>query len=496
MANELNIIEKALKNLNAANEDTRKDTIEKRLDYLYDNYKDLITDEIEDQFVKNNFENIKLMIDDSINLAEYIINEIAVLYAKEPQRKLSKDSKRWEKIQETINQNIIMDKVNKITFCCNECGIVVQPRNDTIELDIIAPNMISIIQEEDDPTKIFGFVYEINLSDTVDNDLTEQVPYKRDLYKRQFIYYDIEGNHFKFDQNNKIIENETNPDNVNPYKDDKGNFILPLVIFHNNYNENSIWDETSGNKIFSSTLQIGVVSTLFNYYLKNSSHKQPVITGNADVQIPDSQILDVLSVIKIIGEGADFKLVDFQGDLEQFFKQLQHKIELTLNQMGLALDDFTKSGSPESGYKLQLKKEPLKKKVDEQKPFYRIYENELFEKIRIVNNTMYGEQIDKNITFAIDYAEYGMLEDPEEVRKDRTWKLQNNMTNILKLIMEDNPDIKTEVEAEKIYNENKVINKRLDVNLDQINSDIDNKIDELGNKNTLPKEKGKEITNE
>ena len=466
---------------------------------FYDNFKSIIEDELKLQFVAKNYTNMKKMIDDSINLVEYIANETAVLYAKEPIRKLTSDSKRWDDLQKTMQQNIILDKVNKITYICNECGLIVQPRNGGIELDLITPNMLSIIQEKDDPTKIFGFIYEINLSDTVENDLTEQVPYKRDFYKRHFVYYDVEGNHFKFDENNKIIENETNPENINPYQDKDKNFILPLVIFHKNYNENSIWDETSGNKLFSATKQIGVIATLFNYYLKNSSHKQPVITGNIDVQIPDDQILDVLSVLKITGENANIDLLDFQGNLDEFFQQIQHKIELCLNQEGLALDDFTKSGSPESGYKLQLKKEPLKKKVDEQKPFFRIYENELFEKIRIVNNAMYNEKINDAIEFSIDYAEYEVQIDPEETRKDRSWNLQHNMTNPLKLIMEDNPDIKTEAEAEKVYNENKKINDKLNinVNLDQLNKNIDTKINQIGGKpnavpgkkNQIPKDK-------
>lgn len=481
---DLNVIEKALKYLNAANEETRKINIEKRLDYYYDNYKTLIEDELEDQFVKKNYENIKLMVDDSLNLVEYVTNETAVLYSKEPVRELSKESKRWDALQPILQQNIIMDKINKITYCCNECGVVIQPRNEMIELDILTPNMISIIQQQDDPTKIFGFIYEISLSNTVNINLTDKVKYKRDLYKRQFIYYDIEGNHFKFDQNNKIIANENNPENINPYKDKKGNFILPLVIFHKSYNENAIWDETSGNKLFSATRQIAVVSSLFNYYLKNASHKQPVITGNADVQIPDNQILDNATVLKIIGENADFKLLDFQGNLEQFFQQIMHKIELLLNQEGLALSEFTKAGSGESGYKLQIKKEPLKKKINQQKPFFRIYENELFEKIRIVNNTNYAEKIDENIEFSIDYAEITEQQDPKEIRENRTWELHNNLTNPLKLIMENNPDIKTEEEAEKVYNENKAINERLNINLDKVNDDLDKKIDSFGEKKT------------
>lgn len=480
-----NIVEKALRQLNAANESSRKNDIEERLDYYYDDFHSRIDTELESLFQENNYENIKLMIDDSINLVEYVVNEIAVLYSKEVQRILDKDSKRWDDLQVGLNLDLTMDKTNKLTRACNECGIVIVPRNNTVELDILTPNMISIIQEEENPTDIHGFIYEINLTNTVDSSAikvatSDKKTWERDAYRREFIYYDKAGNHFKFDNNYKIIPNEENPDNENPYKDKKGKYILPLVLCHRRYNENSIWDETTGHKLYSGTKQIAVISSLFNYYLKVSSFKQPVITGNADVTIPDKQILDPLKVLKVLGENAGIDLLDFQGDLEQFKKQILHKIEILLNQEGLALDDFMKTGSPESGYKLQLKKEPQKRKIDEQKPFFRIYENELFEKVRIVNNTFYPDKkIDENLTFKIDFPEFDVSPDPEEKMKQTTWEIHNNLTNPLNVIMENNPDVKTEEEAQKVYDNNKAINERLNVNLDRVNNNLDKKIDQI-----------------
>ena len=482
-----NVVKDALKYLNAANEESRKNDIEDRLDYYYDNYKTLIESELETQFVKENYTNIKVMVDDSINLVEYVTNEVAVIYTKEAKRELSKDSKRYDELKKTLLLDIVMDKANKLTYACNESALVIQPRNDTIELDLLTPNMFSVIQKEGDPTSIDAFIYEVNLADSIENQLTDDVPYKRDADRREFIYYDVQGNHFKFDNNYNVIPNEKNLKNENPYKDKDGKYILPVVILHKKYNENSIFDETSGNKLFSATKQIGVIASLFNYYLKNSSHKQPVITGNADVQIPDNQILDVTKVLRVVGENAGIDLLDFQGNLEEFYQQILHKIELILNQEGLALDDFMKKGTPESGYKLQLKKEPLKKKVNEQKPFYRLYENELFDKIRIVNNTFYSQKIDDNAEFTIDFADLSIDPDPAELRKDREWNMRYNITNPLQIIMDENPDIKTPEDAQKVYDENKAINERLQINTGQINTNLDNKLNQLTNNNNQNK---------
>ena len=485
------LIKKALQLISESKETTRKSDIEDRLDYYKDNFKDLIKDELKDQFQTDNYDNMKAMIDDSINLVQFVIDEISTVYHDVPKRTIDgkddtdDEDNQYFKTIKKINYDLIMDKANKLTNVCNEVALVFQPRNDIVEVDLMTPNMFSIIQDKNDAKKIYAFIYEVDLVDSITNAGIKKLFGRDAIEDRYFVYYDVEGNHFKFDNSYNVIENPDNPNNKNPYKDgDK--YIIPVVLCHRKYLEDSVFDTTSGDKLYSATRQIGVISTLFNYYLKNASHKQTVITGNVDVQIPDKQILDVLRVIKVLGENADIKLLDFQGDLKQFNEMVDAKIERTLNQEGLALDDFKKSGSPESGYKLQLKKEPLQKRRSEQIKFWRIYENDAFKIMQIVNNYNNDDQIPDTAKFNCDFAELKVSESAEEKRKDNEWNLLHNLTNPLQLMMDDDKDL-DEKQAEEKYTKNKAINDRLQVNTQKIDDELNNQFNKINGKKTSDK---------
>lgn len=481
------LVQEALQQLHVSSENTRKSDIEDRLDYYYDNYKHLIDSELSDQFVSQNYDNINLMIDDSINLVKYVIDEISTVYHKPAERKLDNESdakegknQRYFNIINKIKLDLIMDKSNKLTNVCNEVALVAQPRNGIVEVDLMTPDMFSVIQNKDDPKKIDAFIYEVDLTDSESSMGVVLISGRNTTLDRHFVYYDVIGNHFKFDINYHIISNPENPDNENPFKDSEGNYIIPAVICHKSYLENAVFDTTSGNGLFSATKQIGVIASLFNYYLKNASHKQPVITGSADVKIPDNQILDPLTVLKIIGENANFDLKDFQGDLEQFNQQIENKAERILNQEGLSLADFKKSAVPESGFKLELKREPLQKKRDEQIKFWRIYENDLFIIMRIVNNTMYpSDKISETAIFSVNFQELVAKVSPEEQRKNDEYRLSKNMVNILDLMIRDDPDLNEESAREK-YENNKKINDELNANT-AIETNLDNKFQQINN---------------
>ena len=56
--------------------------------------------------------------------------------------------------------------------------------------------------------------------------------------------------------------------------------------------------------------------------------------------------------------------------------------------------------------------------------FWRDYENQLFEIMRIVNNTMYTNKIPYTDKFNVNFAEMDTNQSPEEKRKDQEYRLQ------------------------------------------------------------------------
>jgi len=455
------IVQEVLKQLNDYNEVQRQKNISERLDFYFDNWKSRLLSELANQFQPENYKNIKLFPDTSLNISRFISDKVACIYDESPIRKLVNAA--GEEIESDVYNNILehnifdvrMDKADKLTFICNELLLIGVPRNNTVELDMITPDKFSVIQDENDPSKIKAVIYEVTYSDSVSTYLSGTNSIKNS--ERIFIYYDTDGKHFKFDSRWHVIPNEKNKDNVNPYKVN-GKYIIPGVILHDSLNIDSIFDDTSKSSIFDSQLAIGVIGTLFNYYLKNSSHKQLIVTGGEKITIPARQVLDVMSVIQILGDGASVQLLDFQGNLQEYWNQIMNKTGFVLNQYDLALDDLTKSGTPESGYKLAIKREGLRKRIEARKKLFREYERQIFEVIRVVNNAIYSQKIDESAKLVIDFADYTTQMSQAEINENDAFEINYNISNVIAIIMKRNPDL-TEEQAIQQYEKNRAINE-------------------------------------
>lgn len=485
------VIEQAYSDMKSAAEVQRKALIEERRYYLEDDFKHLITAELKNQFTKETYDAINLLIDDSLNLVSFMSEEIGGgVYQYEAMREFkspnSNDAdQRYKDILKEVQLDIIMDEVSKATFALNEYVVGIIPRGDRICIDIMPPDYVTVWQKPDDPLSIRALMYEVILSDSQTN-AAINTGSTATQYKRNFIYWDIDGNHFKFDEHFRIIPNPENPDNVNPYKDKAGNFIIPFVICHKKYNARTIWDGTNGNKMFSAQKQIGVLSTLFNYYAKVLSLKQLSVTGNAEIKLSNQQLLDPLHVFKVEGEGASVSVLDMQGRLDMFEKNvIIGKLERALNSEGLSLESFTRSGNTESGYKLKVKKEGQLKRISALKKYFRVYEKQIAEILRIVNNTTFPDKkIAEDAEFSIDFGDYVPEENPIDVDKHREWELAHDQKTEVDFLMEDNPDLDEDAAKNKLA-ENKAFNASTQGNVQTVQNAVSAAIDDV-NGNGIP----------
>lgn len=467
------VIKDMFDKMKASAEETRKIDVQTRRYYLEDDFKHLITAELKNQFTKETYDAINLLVDDSINLVQFLSEEIGGgVYQNEAVRAFKKaesddEDMRYAELIKELPMDIVMDEVTRGTFALNEFCIGVAYRNGKIALDIFPPDFVSVWQDENDPLKITALMYEVILSDTVDAPAIDS-SIANSQRKRHYVWWDVFGNHFLCDEHFRRIPNPDNPDDVNPYKDKDGKFIIPFVICHKKYNARTIWDGTSGNKMYSAQLQIGVLGTLFNYYAKVLSLKQLSITGNADIKLSNDQALDPLHIFKVEGEGAQVSVLDMQGRLDMFEKNvLIGKIERALNAEGLSLESFQRSGAPESGYKLKVKKEGQLKRINALMKFFRVYEKQLADIMRIVNNTYFSEKIAEDAEFSIDFAEYKPEENPLDVDKHREFLIAHNMATDIDFIREDNPDLDEDA-ARMRYDANKQLNGELSNNSEKI----------------------------
>jgi hypothetical protein len=480
------LISDVIESMKSAAEASRKLAVQTRRYYLDDDFKHLIIDELKTQFVKETYDSIKLLVDDSINIVQIITDEIAGgVYQYEAMRKFKKegateDDQRYVEIMNSIPFDIIMDEACKGAFALNEFVVGVIYREGKICIDIMPSDYVTVWQKDDDPLAIKAIMYEVLNTDSVNN-AAVTTNAANSTVERNYIYWDIYGNHFKMDGNYQRIYNADNPKDENPYKLKNGEYMIPFVICHKKYNARTIWDGTNGNKMYSAQKQIGVLSTLFNYYAKVLSLKQLAITGNADVKLSNDQLLDPMHVFRVDGEGATVSVLDMQGRLDMYEKNvLIGKIERALNSEGLSLESFTRSGNAESGYKLKVKKEAQLKRIASLKKFFRVYEGQIADIIRVVNNTFFTQKIDETAVFSIDFGDYVPEENPIDVDKHREFELAHNQKTEIDFIREDNPDL-DETQAQELYDKNKSINDASKNNTETTVGGVNNAIDEINN---------------
>lgn len=437
-----------------ANEARKRETA-KRIDIYKDNGKIYIENEMKNQFSKYTRDAIKQMIDDSQNITKRIINEISTLYAIEPKRAAILNEKEDDIYKNVLSNipglNILMNEVNKYTNLCNHALIYIAPdrKAKKLRLSLITPNFIDVIQDENDKTQPAAIILTNTYIDTAGN---------TNIY---YDYWDIYGVFKRFDEDFNEIQFSDNP-GINPYKDPNNpeKTILPFVIFNRNMPISEIWDTTSGEDIISANIQIGVLLTYLNYLLKWQSFKQLYVQNVDFTNIQKEVILDPAFPITIKGDGSA-GVLNFQIDIKQIWDIINQKIGAVANNYGMSLNNFKLQGSAQSGFSLKIQKEGLLEARAKQIPLYRLKENELFYKMRIIWNTYFNENINEKAKFYIDYGEFNFQDSPEEERKRWKFDIEMGAKNILDYLMTINPDVKNYEDAEEILKKNVEVNNNM-----------------------------------
>ena len=458
------LVERALQEYKEASETERKVEVEERLSHYQDDYRDLVYLALRKCFVKEPSVFMKPMIDDSINVFKYVINQQYNLYQEEPKREAlvgTKPDDRFNEIQNSIQYDAIMDKAQKLAGAATGVALYVVPEKDTksIRIDIVTPDHLTTIQDPTNPSEALAIIFEVNLEDSVFTSGTQLTGIAGSTgigeEIRYFVYWDVFGNHMMFDSHLRKADIADNPENKNPFTDPDrpGRTLLPFVICTPSYVPGAIWDKTTGRNLMSSNTQIAVMGTLLNYYSKMQSFKQPYIKGNVKVNMTDEMLSDPSVIWQILGEGVEVGTLDMQNNIEAFQRVLDAKIERALNQEGLALADFKKTGSEATGYALKIKRIPLEEKRCEQEKFWKLYETELFELIRVVNNNQFPDKpINPTAEFVIEFGQQGILNSPAEQIQIDTWEISNGVRSVIDIIAERRGV--DEVEARAIYQKN------------------------------------------
>jgi hypothetical protein len=423
----------------------RQDEAQNKLDLYRDDYEEIVREKIKELFHKDNYDRLYYHVNQSQNILKRVINEISTVYKAQPVREFGKDE-RYQEILDYSKLDTKLKKINRYTNLLNETLIKIGVRGGRIVYDIITPNIATIIQNEQDPTQADAIIYMVTRKNTVGDD------------KIAYYYWDVYGNHIVLDKDFRIsfiIYDEAAAQGsleFYPYRDDEGRSVLPFVIFHREEPDDSFWDQDSGRDLYNAALMTGIKMTLFDYYFKVASFKQPYVTGDV-VSIPSKQILDPLTVFQVTGEGANVGLLDMQVNMDQLKDALVFQINSIINNYGISADQWSLSISEVSGRALKIRNRALLEIRQEQIPLYREYEQEIFDKTRVVNNAHFPDRQIKSAEFSVDFGEIEFPEDPEEELRLDTKRLKMGLISLGQLYKKYNPDV-DEKGGEKIIIEN------------------------------------------
>ena len=193
--------------------------------------------------------------------------------------------------------------------------------------------------------------------------------------------------------------------------------------------------------------------TLFDYHFKVGTIKQPYLVGD-DVEAPSGQEMDLLTLLTASGEGAQIGLLDMQLNLDEQKDALIYAVNSIINNYGISADQWSLNIQEMSGRALKIRSQALLETRQDQLPFYREFEHELFKTTRIVNNAHFNKKIPDAAEFSIDFGEIDFPDNPEdELRLDAKY-LKLGLMSPGQFFMKYNPDFKDEKDAEKAILEN------------------------------------------
>lgn len=454
----LELIQQSIMRARLASNAERKLEACKRLDYYKGDQLDRLDKVLATQFAHP--ERLRLQ-KQFTNITRRIINEVSVVYKTPPQRKLLQKGnplkgpklEAYQKMLEGAKMDAVMKKVNRYTNLLSTVGVQAVWRNDHLELDILTPDYLNVVQDPRDPTRCAAVIIEQSFADTVALD-TPGNPYGAN---KLYIAW-TPKQHQVFNEQGITRDDLANKDGVNPYG------LIPIAWFRDSYPDGYFWNESGADLINAQDL-INVKLTELNQLIKMQSFSIPVLVGTAPKEgltIDPSNYIEIPLADAIDKGQPDFKFVSPNPKINELLEAIKEDVRRIADDWGLSMSSFKLEGGAASGLSLKIQNVRLIERREDDVELYQGYEKDLFRIMRAVHNEHcpVGEEIPEDAELSVNFAELEFPEDP--TAEDARWitRINQGVRNRAQWLMAIDPDIKTEEEAEKILMKNQELNAR------------------------------------
>lgn len=432
--------------------DRRKKFLE-RNKMLRDDLKSIIDSQLALMFDRETYDDMRPYIDVSNNLMRRVMRETSTLYKDEHERTVTPKAgqERYEEIigDEGLDLNCHMQKYNYLVNGLNDIILKVEGAAGQADLTLLTPDMVTVIQNPQSPYMLDAIIIEDCYRDTAGQ------------LRRRWIFWSP-LRHFILDEEFRVSAPANNPEMLNPYwlKNMENEMFYPFIGLHNGIREQSFWETDQGNDLVEATKTIAIKNT-FLYFMFPMQFKQLGAKGTFDdkTEFKNRQIKSPLHIMK---SNQELTVLDWQSSLQELDDRIQAQLFQVASNYGISAENFKLTATETSGFARMIAKERLLEIRKEQIPTYRTAEMEIFDGLREANNFYdLGEPISDEAEFSIDFKEPEFKDDPAAELSLKERKIELGLINPLDLIKEENPDIKTDEEAEEFLNKNIEIRNRL-----------------------------------
>jgi len=339
----------------------------------------------------------------------------------------------FEAIAKECRLNDRLDMVTRLANACNHVLVYpcYKPSLDRIELDILTPDMFSVITNPESPLTALAIIYEMPVM-------------KEDGSKACYQIYTDDLETFVLDENGRLVPGT---------RRDHGYYRMPFTWAHRTERWGKFFDTTSGADLVAADEQCALLVLLAMRLLKTQGFNQLLVSGDT-ANISKEQVLDEENAL-VAGPDVNISKLETKTDAAHYLAMLEGtKLDAAANR-GVSKARLNEDISGYTGF-AQQEVGLMEERAEAVKMMQRV-EEDLFEVLKMVSIDR-GLPIPEDATIKIDFPEliskYDRKTELEIADIERKAGLRNFLDDIKRL----NPEIRNNSEAEAEFVANIKIN--------------------------------------
>lgn len=435
-------VEKLLDKAQEFNSDRRKVDAWKRWRIYTEDFKSLIDDRISalwhDPETRSELRRFTTV---TLNLGLDVTRQIAVVYKQGARRTIDGVP---DKQQDAFHQlaleswiDVEAPRWNQLAFLLGPVCVIPIMRRGRLRWETLLPHYYDIVRDPDDPmgaplAVCFTVCSDDELSGTADTVIVDGVSWR---------YY---------------TTGRGKPKLVNEVPHGAGTFPGAILRFDIPYSSDW-WGGPRNQRLFDGTIDVGTTNTALNFVRKSQCHKLLTVIGRLS-GMATGQKKDPETPV-MVNEGREdrgatkIEALDFDTDPANFIKHIRFTYESVIESFGIPGSAVTfDATSGTEGERLRLSNEGLTEIRNEQIPFCRRFEHELWAKaIRVLRAGMHPLRSSLpspdviEDAFRIEFPELARtFADPNAETAFTDWQLSKGLTSELRLLRRSNPTMNTE----------------------------------------------------